>query len=78
MGYDMRPASWDGQERPKITAKLLPCEMCCERPRAEVDTVGMWSATCRFGEYTGPDHLGCETWQELVSGWNGTRKTPVR
>ena len=71
MGYDMRPVSWDGQDRPKISAKLKPCT-CGNAPIAHVDTAGMWGAEChRCGHvYLGDDHLGCETWQELVRGWN--------
>ena len=71
MGYDMRPECWDGQERPKISAKLKSCR-CGESLRAHVDTVGMWSADCHHCGvvYMGADFLGCETWQELVRGWN--------
>ncbi len=75
MGYDMRPVSWDGQERPKISAKLMACG-CGHAPRAHIDTAGMWGAEChRCGTvFLGEDHLGCETWQELVREWNQWRK----
>lgn len=75
MGYDMRPITWDGQERPKISAKLVPCK-CSNKPRAHVDTVGMWGVEChRCGTvFVGYDLLGCETWQELVREWNAWRK----
>ena len=45
MGYDMRPVSWDGQDRPKISAKLSQCK-CGGSPIAHVDTSGMWGAEC--------------------------------
>lgn len=74
MGYDMRPASWDGQERPKISAKLKPCA-CGSPAYAVVDTVGMWSVEVRGCQsWTGDDGLGFETWQELVREWNARAK----
>ena len=71
MGYDMRPASWNGEDRPKISAKLKPCS-CGTPVRAYVDTVGMWSVECSgcSSGFGGDDNLGCETWQELVREWN--------
>lgn len=70
MGYDMRPASWDGQERPKISAKLRPCA-CGSSAHAHVDTVGMWSVSARnCHDWLGDDGLGFETWQEMVREWN--------
>lgn len=72
MGYDMRPVSWDGRDRPKISARLKACKRCGSAPRAHVDTAGMWGAEChRCGTvFLGYDLLGCETWQELVREWN--------
>lgn len=71
MGYDMRPASWDGQDRPKVSAKLKWCG-CGWPMAAHVDTAGMWGASCTrcFNSYSGEDLLGFETWQELVRDWN--------
>ena len=70
MGYDMRPATWDGQERPKISAKLRPCA-CGASAHAHVDTVGMWSVAARdCRDWLGDDGLGFETWQEMVREWN--------
>ena len=74
MGLDQRPASWDGQERPKISAKLSPCG-CGGKMSAHVDTVGMWHAEC-LGchlDWSGDDYLGHDTWQELVREWNANR-----
>ena len=74
MGYDMRPASWDGQERPKISAKLKPCA-CGAAAQASVDTAGMWSVDVpKCQTWTGDDGLGFETWQELVREWNARAK----
>lgn len=75
MGYDLRPVSWDGQERPKISARLAQCR-CGNQPHAHVDTAGMWGAECHRcrSVYLGDDHLGCETWQELVRGWNAFQR----
>lgn len=76
MGYDMRPASWNGGDRLRVSARLNPCK-CGHHPVAGVDTVGMWSAQC-FGcssSYLGDDHLGFETWQELVREWNAKSKS---
>ncbi len=75
MGYDMRPASWDGNERPKISAKLAACS-CGTQMRAYVDTSGFWLAECHgcSSGFYGSDNLGCETWQELVRDWNANSK----
>ena len=73
MGYDRRPASW-GKDSPRVSAKLKPCS-CGVAPTAGTDTMGMWSLTCSgcSSGYAGDDNLGCETWQELVKGWNAQR-----
>lgn len=73
MGYDMRPASWDGHERPKISAKLHPCA-CGARAEANVDTAGMWFVTARgCHSWLGDDSAGFETWQEMVREWNARK-----
>lgn len=70
MGYDQRAASWNGQERPKISVKLSPC--ACGAPAAAfIDTAGMWGVEVRDCQtWNGDDGLGFETWQELVREWN--------
>ncbi len=71
MGYDMRPESW-GKDSAKVSARLRPCPECGVTPTAGTDTAGMWSLTCSGCStgFAGADHLGCETWQELVREWN--------
>ena len=69
MGYDFRPKAW-GTDSPKVSARLKPCS-CGKQPTAGTDTVGMWSVSCSCGaRFDGADDLGCDTWQELVRGWN--------
>lgn len=74
MGYDMRPASWNGEDRPKISAKLAPCA-CGSAATAYVDTSGMWHVgVTGCHDWSGDDYLGFDTWQELVREWNARQR----